>query len=281
MTATHDPAELLRLYDDQLRVHIHDREPEGVAFDRDGPALRITGFGSGGWVMYRDLGGLEGAALDEFIARQVRYFAERSMPFEWKYRGHDLPADLPERLLAAGFVPEEQETLLVAPVDRLALDAAPPPGVVIREVADQADYDRIAALEAAVWGDATTDGWIEGLAAEQRADPDGVRVFLAIADDLAVSAGWIRFPSETDFGTLWGGSTREEWRGRGIYRSLVARRATLAAERGRRYLQVDASDDSRPILERLGFITVGTTTPYVWTPPAIESDTPGGSDDGG
>ena len=57
------------------------------------------------------------------------------------------------------------------------------------------------------------------------------------------------------------------WRGRGIYRALVARRAQLAAERGRRYIEVDASDDSRPILERLGFVPVTTTTPYIWSPP--------------
>lgn len=263
-----DPAALLRLYDDQLRAHIHDREPEGVTTERDGPVLRITGMGSGGWVLYRDLGGLEGTALDELIARQVGYFADRAMRFEWKLHGHDLPADLPERLLAAGFVPEERETLVIAPVDRLVLDAAPPPGVVVREVADQDDYDRIATLETAVWGDEGSAAWIASLAKEHEADPEGVRVFLALAGDSAVSAGWIRFPSNTDFGTLWGGSTLQEWRGRGIYRSLVARRATLAAERGRRYLQVDASDDSRPILERLGFIAVGTTTPYVWTPPA-------------
>ena len=67
---------------------------------------------------------------------------------------------------------------------------------------------------------------------------------------------------------LWGGATLEEWRGRGIYRALVARRAQVAAENGRRYLETDASDDSRPILERLGFVAVTTTTPYVWSPPA-------------
>lgn len=39
-----------------------------------------------------------------------------------------------------------------------------------------------------------------------------------------------------------------------------------AAARGVRFLQVDASDDSRPILERLGFVAITTTTPYVWTP---------------
>jgi hypothetical protein len=47
----------------------------------------------------------------------------------------------------------------------------------------------------------------------------------------------------------------------------VRRRAQLAAERGRRYLQVDASADSQPILERLGFQAVTHTRPYVWSPP--------------
>ena len=56
------------------------------------------------------------------------------------------------------------------------------------------------------------------------------------------------------------------WRRRGIYRATVAHRANLAAARGLRYIEVDASDDSNPILQRLGFIPVTTTTPYVWRP---------------
>ncbi len=51
----------------------------------------------------------------------------------------------------------------------------------------------------------------------------------------------------------------------------MARRAEAATERGVRYLQVDASDDSRPILERLGFVAVTTTTPYVWDPAEDET----------
>ncbi len=48
--------------------------------------------------------------------------------------------------------------------------------------------------------------------------------------------------------------------------TLVALRAQLARARGARYLHVDASEDSRPILARLGFEAIATTTPYVWTP---------------
>ena len=43
--------------------------------------------------------------------------------------------------------------------------------------------------------------------------------------------------------------------------SRTASASGIAAERGFRYLEVDASDDSRPILERLGFTTATTTTP--------------------
>ncbi len=72
-------------------------------------------------------------------------------------------------------------------------------------------------------------------------------ILVAEAGDTVVCAAWVRFRSATEFATLWGGATLPRWRGRGIYRALVAHRASLAAERGRRYLEVDASDDSRPI----------------------------------
>ncbi len=66
------------------------------------------------------------------------------------------------------------------------------------------------------------------------------------------------------FAGLWGGGTAAPWRGMGIYRAMVAHRAGLAAELGYRYLQVDATDDSAPILRRLGFSALSTTTPYVY-----------------
>ena len=92
-------------------------------------------------------------------------------------------------------------------------------------------------------------------------------IVVAEAAGAITSAGRVRFVRGTEFATLWGGATLPGWRGRGIYRATVAYRANLAAERGFRFLEVDASSDSRPILERLGFIAVTTPTPYVWSPP--------------
>ena len=263
--AREDVSLLLDAYDEQLRAHMHEPHPDGVSFEHDGPLLRTLGFANRGWIEYRDLGGVDGHELDALIARQVQVFAERGEPFEWKLHGHDRPADLPDRLRAAGLVPEETETVMIGRVDAVAAEPSLPEGVVIREVREPGDFARIAQLEEAVWQ--KEHSWVDDLAEERAADPDGLRIFLAEAGDLAVCAGWVRFPSGTEFVTYWGGATLPAWRGRGIYRALVAHRARLAAERGRGYIEVDASDDSRPILERLGFVAVTTTTPYVWSPP--------------
>jgi GNAT superfamily N-acetyltransferase len=260
-----DASRLLDAYDAQLRAHVHDRLPRSVRVERDGPLLRTVGFGDQGFVEYRDLAGLDGEELDSLIARQVQVFAERGEPFEWKLHGHDRPADLADHLRTAGLVPEDTETVVIGRVDAVAAEPSLPDGVVIREVREAGDFARISQLEESIWQ--KDHSWVTDLAEERQADPDGLRIFIAEAGDLAVCAGWVRFPSGTEFVTYWGGATLPAWRGRGVYRALVAHRATLAADRGRRYIEVDASDDSRPILERLGFVAVTTTTPYVWSPP--------------
>jgi GNAT superfamily N-acetyltransferase len=195
----------------------------------------------------------------------VEVFAERGERFEWKLHAHDQPADLAQRLLGAGFVPEEMETVVIAPVDAVAREPQLPDGVRLREVDERADFDRIAAMEETIWGDGRA--WLaDSLEAEHVVDPKAIAIIVAEAGADVVCAAWVRFASGTKFATLWGGGTLPDWRGRGIYRAVVAYRANLASARGFRYLQVDASDESRPILERLGFVAVTTTTPYIWSP---------------
>ena len=92
---------------------MHDRFPDSVRVEREGPLVRTLRVGNRGFVEYRDLAGLDGKELDVLIARQVTVFAARGEPFEWKLHGHDRPADLPERLRAAGLVPEETETVVI------------------------------------------------------------------------------------------------------------------------------------------------------------------------
>lgn len=279
-----DVSTLLTAYDNQLRDRVPDPMPAGVTVERDGPLVRMLGLDHGGFLGYRTLGGLTGTALDELIARQRDIFAARGESVEWKLHGHDEPADLPDRLRAAGFVPETEETVLIGPVAALAATLpVPPPGVRLREVTARVDLDRIAEMESIVW-DEPRDWLADGLERELAADPgvshvaagaDGSEVWpqaltVVVAEEVesgrVVSAGWVRYVAGTGFATLWGGSTLPQWRSRGIYRSLVTYRARLADARGFTLLQVDASPDSRPILERLGFVAVTSTTPYVYTP---------------
>jgi GNAT superfamily N-acetyltransferase len=262
-----DSQALLQVYDEQLRLHVEDPLPAGVTLERDGPLLRLVGLpGGSGFVGYRDLGGLEGTDLDTLIARQVEYFRARGEWFEWKLHSHDQPADLAARLEAAGFEPEDRETVVIAPVEAVAAEPVLPDGVTLGQVATRADFDRIAAMEQEIWGEDRS--WLaESLAGEVEADPDAITVFVAESGGRVVCAAWVRYAKDTEFATLWGGGTLPAFRSRGIYRAIVAARAQLAQQRGCRYLQVDASEDSRPILERLGFVAVTTTTPYVWSPP--------------
>ena len=255
---------MLAAFDTQARAE-PPNPPPGVRHEQDGPLLRVVGQVRG-FISAPPDTGLRGADLDRLIARQRDYFARRGEAVEWKTYGHDNPPDLTDRLRAAGFVPEDDETVLVGLTTQMAAEPVLPEGVVLRQVTSDADMRRIADMESAVWD--TDRGWSgDHLIREIAAAPDDIVVLTAEAGTQVVAAGWIIFVPGSDFAGLWGGSTLREWRSRGIYRALVARRAQLAAAREVPYLQVDASSNSAPILRRLGFLALTTTTPYVWTPP--------------
>jgi GNAT superfamily N-acetyltransferase len=160
---------------------------------------------------------------------------------EWKYYSHDGP-ELRERLLAAGLEPEDEETVVVAE----AASIGSPSGHVELRVAAEEFED----LAARVFG-------------ERYGLPEKAVAVVAIVDGQPVSGGRVDFEEGVEFAGLFGGITLPEYRGQGLYRATVAKRAELARERGYRWLYSDALPTSRPILERLGFVPMTTTTPFV------------------
>ncbi|MFC5183636.1 GNAT family N-acetyltransferase [Actinomadura harenae] len=253
--------DLLAAYDQHLRGT--GVPALGAWIERDGPLLRIVGEHRGFVTGPRDLSGHDVEAL---IAAQIAFFGGRGEAVEWKACGHDLPHDLPDRLRAAGFVADPTETVVIGGISDTLTAPSAPDGVVIRRVGREA-IPAIVAMESQVWE--RDCGFIsDHLSGSLAAAPDRLAIFTAEAAGQVVGAAWVELIEGGVFASLWGGSTLKEWRGQGIYRALVAVRARLAAEHGYRYLHVDASDDSRPILERLGFTAITTTTPYIWSPPA-------------
>jgi hypothetical protein len=79
--------------------------------------------------------------------------------------------------------------------------------------------------------------------------------FLALLDGEVVGFAVAQFGRTAVF--MSGGGTRPDRRGRGAYRALVRARWDAAVEWGTPALTVGAGSMSRPILERLGFSTVG------------------------
>lgn len=251
---------VLALYDRQMRLGARSDGPE-TRVERDGPVVRITG-PEHGWngVLWSGLGETD---ADAAIAAQIRHFTARGRAFEWKVYGHDTPGDLPERLLAAGFTAEDQETLMVAEASALSTAVALPDGIELVPVTDAAGVKRVTEVhDRAFGGDSSHIG--RQLLDQLATAPDTVAAVLAMAGDEPVSAARLELYPGTDFAGLWGGGTVEPWRGKGLYRALVAFRTRIAVERGHRYVQVDAADTSRPILQRLGFAALTTTTPYVY-----------------
>jgi GNAT superfamily N-acetyltransferase len=207
---------------------------------------------------------LDECSADDCIDAVVARFAGLKHSLEWKVHAHDRPADLGARLLARGFARGGRETLMVRPVGPDDVPAAPM-GIDIRRVADPVALADLVAVESEVWNDDNT--WLgDALAAELAQDPEALAIYIAYAGATPVSTGWIRLQDGRAFATLWGGSTLKAYRSRGIYRALVATRAALARSRGARYLAVEASDDSRPILERNGFRALTVIDSYFWRP---------------
>ena len=260
------PDELLAVYDTQVRAGFPARLPAGWTGESDGPVTRCLHAHGGFAMLTRDARDLPDDDLRALVDRTFAFFAGHGVEFEWKTFDHDRP-DLVPLLVERGASPEAHEALVLGETALLAGPVVLPAGLRLREVTERADLERIAAMESEVWGDDW--GWLaDDLASRLQREEPPTTVCVVEDGGTVVSAAWLTpFPG-TEIAGLWGGSTLAAHRGRGIYRALVAHRANVALRQGYRLLNVDASDDSRPILTRLGLVVVGGTTPYVTAPGA-------------
>jgi GNAT superfamily N-acetyltransferase len=264
-----DQSGVLAAFDEQMRRH--PVAGPGVRVEAEDRLTRTIGT-DGSWaaVVWSRL---TEADADEVIAAEI---ARSAGSFEWKLYSHDRPADLPRRLRAAGLTPDPVEMLMVAEIADLELPTAPPDGLRLATVDDDAGVATMLAVHDEVFGPGTTHpGVVEAVRTALRIRPRPIEAVMAWAGDVAVSAGRVEFHEGTDFASMWGGGTLPEWRGRGVFRALVGYRAVLARDRGFRYLQVDALPTSRPILQRMGFQPLAETTP--WTNEREPADGENGS----
>lgn len=244
---THE--EILVLYDQEQRIEV---EYPGVRREVTDLVVRhidVAGQPGKGFVVYSRL---TAENADRAIDEQIAYFESIGQSFEWKLYDHDQPEDLRERLIARGFEIEEPEAIMALDLNEAPELLLQPVMADIRRVSDPAQIADVISVQKQVWNRdfANLRARLESELAEQ---PDYVSIYLAYVDAMPVCSAWINFHPNSQFASLWGGSTLPAYRRRGIYTAMVAVRTQEALRRGYRFLTIDASPMSRPIVARLGF----------------------------
>jgi GNAT superfamily N-acetyltransferase len=253
-----DMNEVLALFDQEQRINI---EYPGVRKERRPHVIRyVSETGGPHFILYSDL---TGADIEAVIAEEQAYF-EPLGKVEWKVFGHDQPADLPHLLAAHGFqVADEPDAVMVMDLDEQGplLGFEPEGDVSVRRLEEPAQLKDLIEIEETVWGQMP---WLFNLLGSHMSVPGYLSAHIVTVAGQPACAGWMNFHANGIFADLWGGSTLAEHRGKGLYTALLATRAQEAAERGYRFLIVDAGPMSRPILARRGFRLLTTARECKW-----------------
>jgi len=188
------------------------------------------------------------------VVAEVRELAgRRGLRCMWTLDPDARPADLPDRLADCGIAYEDEVAVMVLPADA-ALAPADPRVELVDALRDVDTFREAEAVQAAGFGGGPVDGQ-DGRYADNRADPRR-HFLLARLDGELAGAGWATVHEDGVY--LNGGAVAPRFRGRGVYRALVAARLELARRTGAPGLAVWARPDTAaPILARWGFTEVG------------------------
>lgn len=246
-----DTRDLLALYDLEERILA---QPPGMLREETSFVVRYVPLESrsgyrDGAVSYSHLAERDVAPA---IDQQVRFFASLGLAFEWKVYEHDTPPDLRQRLAARGFEVEEGEAIMA-----LELAHAPPQLLApvthdVRRLEDPDQLDDFMAVQRLVW-QRDLAGQEGDLRDTMILRPELVAVYVAYDRGQPVASARLYYDGRSPFASLWAGSTLASHRKQGIYTALLAARVQEAIRRGARYLTIDASPMSRPIVARFGF----------------------------
>lgn len=173
------------------------------------------------------------------------------------------PSDLADRLLRLGLVSMAEMPFLTSMV--LASEPSGASTVEARAVESAAEYLAAHEVDWACWNasEERRNALREDIDArwEEMRGVEEMRTYIAFLDGGAVGFGRAVFVDGAAY--LMGGSTLPHARGRGVYRALVHARWRDAQARGAQVLLVQAVEESRPILERLGFTPLGSIRLFV------------------
>jgi N-acetylglutamate synthase-like GNAT family acetyltransferase len=204
--------------------------------------------------------------------QQVRdLFARERKVFGWLLGPNSTPADLGQRLAAAGFV-KVADMAGMALTD-LQVSLPTPPDVHVR-VATEDDLELASKVLAEAYPAPEDVCRQFSLLFLRHMAHLQARVYLAYVDGVerpVAYAAKIHLPDQPIV-QLFSSATLPAWRHRGVYTSLVARRLADAHRDGARAAIVQAERaTSAPICQQLGFTELGGLELHAWMPPTPQA----------
>jgi hypothetical protein len=252
-------SQMIALYDQDQRKDVEYPNMRREVTPNVVRHINTSGTGEGA-IIYSQL---NEATAEDAIREQVSYFESIGQDFEWKVYDYDRPSDLKERLGAYGFIVEEAEAIMVLDLEDAPQILRQPVLHKVQQIINPEKLANVQTIEQQVW-DEDYSWVIHFLGGALSHYPEQMSVYVAYIDAQPASAAWIYFPEHSQFASLWGGATISGFRKRGLYTALLAVRAQEANARQVRYLTVDASPMSRPILEKFGFEMIAYSYPCKW-----------------
>ena len=214
---------------------------------------------------------LNDKSVDGAVRQVTEYFAGKRKPFSWIVGPGSAPPDLGSRLLACGFGQPLVCHGMYLPDPGIKIDTDP--SIRVSELSvDKPD----AAVEIMATGFNMTLEASRSLheIMALSANELRTRIYLAYLAgvDRAVACGYVtRFP-DRPIALLCGGATLQEYRGRGAYKALLARRLRDIVRDGVNTVIVLADQrTSAPICAKVGFAKVCELQMYVWRPDNVSA----------
>lgn len=245
---------------DELPAQIAWRRPDSIVIDAPywfqviTPSSKLIPLNG----VYRSI--ISPEDIDAKIKETIEEFGRYQTPFRWLITGSARPMDLATRLEMFNFKKDGEALGLAA--DAFEILGSGDPGIQVVELTAESIDE---------WVDAAVDGWgnPDSFRSSLRTDitralhEQGhlLRYFSAVVDNKIVGTGTLRFCDKSAH--LLGSCVRSEFRGRGIYRALVHKRAKVAIDRGLNLITTHGKvDTSAPVLRRIGFRHFGEMAQY-------------------
>lgn len=207
-------------------------------------------------------------APDEAIARVVEAYRARGADFFWVVHPASTPADLAQRLEAAGLTPAEVATGMSLELGEWrARERESPPGVELREVVDEEGLRAYTDVSIAYWElDESAREHVLALNRHWSGPRAPGHRWIALLDGEPIGKAFLSLAGPPGVAAIYGMSVRAEARGRGIAGALTRTLLAQARAAGRHRVVLHSTEMAVGVYRRAGFVERCSMTFFATAP---------------